>query len=425
MQTSKEITISRRQLRDSIGLSDEFDDFNLHNLRDLDTSTKLSLPKELDIQSTTSSSSTVVHTTNIDSSTSTSKSNSQGFEHDKVELDTLETDPVLNNKIQSVLKLKSVNSNNQEEEDLTYDEADTTIQSSFQDDNDYLDAIFPSPPSSPPKELDPNKLYALFDFNGPDPSHLELLKDDSVVLLNDSDSYWWLVKRIGDDKVGFAPAEILETYHERLARLNCWKNEIIERGVNGDLTNEQLKLFHTNHEEVANIQNVNDSFISIERKGSLKKGRTMEEIDSQTKKVVSFADIAEVKEESKSPMKRISDTNFLVKNLEDYNSEDEQENELKKDSDLLLDPGLIKLDIPKSRKNTSKSSESIKMLEELLTSFENVETNAVLNTSLLHPEVDHIFAPLIDQMQQLDEMVQMLDTGHNSGRSSPSNNKNH
>ncbi|QLL34420.1 hypothetical protein HG536_0G02810 [Torulaspora globosa] len=80
-------------------------------------------------------------------------------------------------------------------------------------------------PLTPPKELDPEKLYALYAFNGPDPSHCQLKQDESCTLLNDQDSYWWLVKRSQDSKIGFAPAEILETFPERLARLNCWKNE--------------------------------------------------------------------------------------------------------------------------------------------------------------------------------------------------------
>lgn len=112
---------------------------------------------------------------------------------------------------------------------------------------DYTEGLLPSPPASPPRELDPNKLYALYDFSGPDSSQVELSKDDAVQLLNDSDSFWWLVRRTGDGTVGFAPAEILETYEERLARLNCWKNEVLERGTeNTHLSTEDLKLLDYN-----------------------------------------------------------------------------------------------------------------------------------------------------------------------------------
>ncbi|SCU86125.1 LADA_0D12464g1_1 [Lachancea dasiensis] len=91
------------------------------------------------------------------------------------------------------------------------------------DQEDEIDEDFQ--PLAPPEEIDPGKLYALYPFQGPDPSHCQLYQDEGCILLNDQDAYWWLVKRCSDGKIGFAPAEILETYPERLARLNCWKNE--------------------------------------------------------------------------------------------------------------------------------------------------------------------------------------------------------
>lgn len=127
---------------------------------------------------------------------------------------------------------------------------------------DYTEGLLPSPPASPPRELDPQKLYALYDFSGPDSSQVELLKDDAVQLLNDSDSFWWLVKRSDDGTVGFAPAEILETYEERLARLNCWKNEVLERGKeNSHLSREDLKLLDYNSidHRVPSVNLVNNS----------------------------------------------------------------------------------------------------------------------------------------------------------------------
>jgi len=96
------------------------------------------------------------------------------------------------------------------------------------EEDDFNDYVI-DPPLPPPRELHPGKLYALYEFSGNDPSHCELERDDAVFLLNDQDSYWWLVKKEYDGRIGFAPAECLETYHERLARLNCWKNEELER----------------------------------------------------------------------------------------------------------------------------------------------------------------------------------------------------
>ncbi|SCW00220.1 LAFE_0B12090g1_1 [Lachancea fermentati] len=100
------------------------------------------------------------------------------------------------------------------DDDLTVD----AEQNEDDDEDDYQ-------PLPPPQEMDPDKLYALYPFQGPDPSHCQLYQDQSCILLNDQDSYWWLIKRCDDGRIGFAPAELLETFPERLARLNCWKNE--------------------------------------------------------------------------------------------------------------------------------------------------------------------------------------------------------
>ncbi|KAG5417657.1 BUD14 [Candida metapsilosis] len=119
--------------------------------------------------------------------------------------------------------------------------------------------IPPSPPRSPPRDLDPTKLYGLYDFSGPDPSHCSLTRDEPVHLLNDEDNYWWLIRKLTKDekiaryqatndesidiesdkedgKIGFVPAECLETHGERLARLNCHKNEEMEKLLENGLT---------------------------------------------------------------------------------------------------------------------------------------------------------------------------------------------
>ncbi|CCH59007.1 hypothetical protein TBLA_0B01640 [Henningerozyma blattae CBS 6284] len=127
-------------------------------------------------------------------------------------------------------------------DDLEDAELDNDDFDELEDDQD-LDYYSPLPP---PKELDPERLYALYPFDGPDPSHCQLDQDEPCVLLNDQDAYWWLVKRIRDSKIGFAPAEILETYPERLARLNCWKNE------NMSSNNIEKSIYEHKEEEIAN-----------------------------------------------------------------------------------------------------------------------------------------------------------------------------
>jgi hypothetical protein len=51
-----------------------------------------------------------------------------------------------------------------------------------------------------------------------------VVKGDSMVLLDDSNSYWWLVNVLKADEVGYIPAENIETPNDRLARLNKMRN---------------------------------------------------------------------------------------------------------------------------------------------------------------------------------------------------------
>jgi hypothetical protein len=51
-----------------------------------------------------------------------------------------------------------------------------------------------------------------------------VVKGDSLVLLDDANSYWWLVRVLKTEDVGYIPAENIETPFERLARLNKHRN---------------------------------------------------------------------------------------------------------------------------------------------------------------------------------------------------------
>lgn len=148
------------------------------------------------------------------------------------------------------------NSNNNNQEEPRYGifyGGDDYEDSDSGDESDSEGDIPLSPPRSPPRDLDPDKLYGLYDFSGPDPSHCTLLVDEPVYLINDEDNYWWLIRKLTklerlkrmrlngqefqidiesdeeDGKIGFVPAECLETHGERLARLNCFKNEELEK----------------------------------------------------------------------------------------------------------------------------------------------------------------------------------------------------
>ncbi|CDK28883.1 unnamed protein product [Kuraishia capsulata CBS 1993] len=186
--------------------------------------------------------------------------------------------------------LRHDNRSSDEDEDVNDDFQEESALDSF------LSSMGPSPPSSPPRNLDPGKLYALLNFSGPDAGHIELTKDDPVELLNDEDSYWWLVRKLNsnesqDDVIGFAPAEILETYEERLARLNCWKNENLERNLK---ENPSFPIEKEEGEPDVAPEPITPSG-SIKRKSSLRKSRRS--LLNSTPKNVSFAEKFETEDE--------------------------------------------------------------------------------------------------------------------------------
>lgn len=153
--------------------------------------------------------------------------------------------------------------NYDDEDDTCVDEGNGNEKMFFDDDDDDL-LLSPEPPRSPPREIDPDKVYGLYDFSGPDPLHCTLSRDEPVYLLNDEDNYWCLIKKLSKEermavislrlngsevprdpfedeeyeKIGFVPAECLETYGERLARLNCFKNEELEKLSREDPDND-------------------------------------------------------------------------------------------------------------------------------------------------------------------------------------------
>ncbi|KAL1919501.1 uncharacterized protein VTP21DRAFT_2194 [Calcarisporiella thermophila] len=104
---------------------------------------------------------------------------------------------------------------------------DDTSSDDFVDDEDYL-----SSPSIPDEDIDFDHVYALHDFIATVDGQASVERNDLLSLLDDTNTYWWLVKVLRTSEVGYIPAENVETPHERLARLNKHKNvEFLERLV--------------------------------------------------------------------------------------------------------------------------------------------------------------------------------------------------
>lgn len=101
------------------------------------------------------------------------------------------------------------------------------------DDDDMMDKISSSP-SIEDEDIDFEFVYALHTFVATVEGQANATKGDTMVLLDDSNSYWWLVRVVKDSSIGYLPAEHIETPTERLARLNKHRNIDLAQTMLGD-----------------------------------------------------------------------------------------------------------------------------------------------------------------------------------------------
>lgn len=107
-----------------------------------------------------------------------------------------------------------------DEDDGQYDE----------EDDDELS----SSPSIPDENIDFDLVYALHNFIATVEGQATVNKGNSLTLLDDSNSYWWLVRVLRTQEVGYIPAENIETPYERLARLNKHRNVDLTSATDDD-----------------------------------------------------------------------------------------------------------------------------------------------------------------------------------------------
>ncbi|OZJ04105.1 hypothetical protein BZG36_02870, partial [Bifiguratus adelaidae] len=103
-----------------------------------------------------------------------------------------------------------------------------------EDDEDFLSEAS----SIPDSNIDFDLVYALRTFVATVEGQASVVRGDELTLLDDSNSYWWLVKVLKTEQVGYIPAENIETPFERLARLNKYLNvEVTSLANNADIIN--------------------------------------------------------------------------------------------------------------------------------------------------------------------------------------------
>ncbi|KAF9118145.1 hypothetical protein BGW39_001435, partial [Mortierella sp. 14UC] len=73
-------------------------------------------------------------------------------------------------------------------------------------------------------DIDFNLVYAFHTFVATQEGQASVVRNDSLMLLEDANVYWWLVRVLKTGVIGYIPAENIETPFERLARLNKYRN---------------------------------------------------------------------------------------------------------------------------------------------------------------------------------------------------------
>ncbi|KAI5310490.1 hypothetical protein KEM55_006384 [Ascosphaera atra] len=133
----------------------------------------------------------------------------------------------------------SVNGQEAVEEEGEYADEDDQL------DDELMDRISSSP-SIDDEDIDFEFVYALHTFIATVDGQANAAKGDTMVLLDDSNSYWWLVRVVKDGTIGYLPAEHIETPTERLARLNKHRNvdvstnSLLQHLLNANVDSPQL-----------------------------------------------------------------------------------------------------------------------------------------------------------------------------------------
>jgi hypothetical protein len=117
---------------------------------------------------------------------------------------------------------------------------DDTESFTFSSDTRFIDSGWGGECLREIEDIDFEFVYALHTFVATVEGQANATKGDTMVLLDDSNSYWWLVRVVKDGSIGmhdsiqmvsslisiigYLPAEHIETPTERLARLNKHRN---------------------------------------------------------------------------------------------------------------------------------------------------------------------------------------------------------
>ena len=106
-----------------------------------------------------------------------------------------------------------------DKERSVFEDDDDFDEHGYADDDDRSSSL-----SVPNESIDFHLVYSRHNFAGTVEDQASVVKGDTLVLMDDSNSYWWLVRVLKSQEVGYVPAENIETAFERLGRLNGHRN---------------------------------------------------------------------------------------------------------------------------------------------------------------------------------------------------------
>ncbi|KAF7313774.1 Heat shock protein [Mycena chlorophos] len=125
-----------------------------------------------------------------------------------------------------------------EEHSVLEDSDNEDQEDEFMDDDDDGSSSL----SIPNESIDFDLVYSLHSFAATVEGQANVVKGDSLFLMDDSNSYWWLVRVLKTQEVGYIPAENIETPFERLARLNKHRNVDLASATQAELETDVSRI---------------------------------------------------------------------------------------------------------------------------------------------------------------------------------------
>ncbi len=93
-----------------------------------------------------------------------------------------------------------------EEHSVLEDDSDGEERDEYMEDDDASSSL-----SIPDEAINFDMVYALHSFAATVEGQANVVKGDSLFLMDDSNSYWWLIRVLKTQEVGYIPAENIET----------------------------------------------------------------------------------------------------------------------------------------------------------------------------------------------------------------------